>query len=227
MARPLDIGAELDRGGADRPEIARHNGHLGPETASRSGRRGFDQERASAAIRELLIAIGEDPDREGLRDTPARAARAFGEMTAGLRGDPAEPLRTVFTEHFHGLVMVRDIELQSLCEHHLLPFFGHVDVAYLPPPGRITGLSKLARAVDTVARRPQVQERLTDQLADTIMNTLEADGVFVVVEAEHLCMSLRGVRKRGSRTVTATSRGALFKPDAPYDALLRLLQTPS
>jgi GTP cyclohydrolase I len=172
----------------------------------------FDEDRAMAAIRELLIAIGENPDRAGLQDTPARVARAYAEMTSGLRADPAESLRTLFSEQFSGVVIVRDIELQSLCEHHLLPFFGHAHIAYQPGAGMVAGLSKLARAVDVLARRPQIQERLTRQLVDAIVTQLGAPAAAVVVDCAHMCMTMRGVRKTSVSTVTVGVSGTLLDP---------------
>ncbi len=172
-----------------------------------------DEARAAAAVRELLIAIGEDPDREGLRETPARVARAYSEIFGGLFVDPETVLQTTFDEHHDELVLVKDIPLYSTCEHHLVPWHGVAAVGYIPgEDGRITGLSKLARLVDLYARRPQVQERLTSQVADAVMRRLDPRGVIVVVEAEHLCMAMRGVRKPGSRTVTSAVRG-LFQSD--------------
>ncbi|CAN5611493.1 GTP cyclohydrolase I FolE [soil metagenome] len=170
----------------------------------------FDHERAEAAIRELLIAIGEDPDREGLLETPARVARAYAEVTAGLRMTPEEVLSTTFDLGHDEMVLVRDIELWSMCEHHLVPFTGVAHVGYIPAAsGKITGLSKLARLVDLYAKRPQVQERLTTQVADALMRILDARGVIVVIEAEHLCMTMRGVKKAGARTITSAVRGSM------------------
>ncbi len=170
----------------------------------------FDQPRAEAAVRELLTAIGEDPDREGLRDTPARVARAYAELTVGLRQQPHDVLTTTFDLGHDELVLVRDIELWSMCEHHLVPFTGVAHVGYIPASsGKITGLSKLARLVDVYAKRPQVQERLTTQVADAMMELLEARGAVVVIEAEHLCMTMRGVRKAGARTITSAVRGTM------------------
>jgi GTP cyclohydrolase I len=180
----------------------------------------FDAERAAAAVRELLVAIGEDPDREGLRDTPARVARAYAEMTAGLRQRPEDVLTTTFDLGHDEMVLVRDIELWSMCEHHLVPFTGVAHVGYIPAEsGKITGLSKLARLVDVYAKRPQVQERLTTQVADSLMDILEARGVIVVIEAEHLCMTMRGVRKAGARTVTSAVRGILHNPATRAEAM--------
>jgi GTP cyclohydrolase I len=173
-----------------------------------------DAARAEAAVRELLIAIGEDPDRDGLRETPARVARSYQEIFSGLDVDPDEVLQTTFDEHHDELVLVKDIPLYSTCEHHLVTWHGKAAVGYVPGvDGRITGLSKLARVVDLYAKRPQVQERLTSQVADAVMKRLEPRGVIVVVEAEHLCMAMRGIRKPGSRTVTSAVRG-IFKSDA-------------
>ncbi|ROS25896.1 GTP cyclohydrolase I FolE [Cellulomonas sp. PhB150] len=170
----------------------------------------YDQPRAEAAIRELLIAVGEDPEREGLLETPARVARAYREIFAGLYQEPADVLTTTFDLGHEEMVLVKDIEVYSTCEHHLVPFHGVAHVGYIPgADGRITGLSKLARLVDVYARRPQVQERLTSQVADAMVEILKPRGVIVVVECEHLCMSMRGVRKPGSRTVTSAVRGQM------------------
>ena len=171
----------------------------------------FDRARAEAAVRELLIACGEDPDREGLRETPARVARAYQEMFAGLFLDPDSVLDRTFDEGHDELVLVRDIPMYSQCEHHLVPFHGMAHVGYIPnAAGRVTGLSKLARLVDLYARRPQVQERLTAQIADALVRKLDPRGVIVVVDAEHLCMAMRGIRKPGASTVTSAVRG-LFR----------------
>jgi GTP cyclohydrolase I len=171
---------------------------------------GIDTERIERAVTELLLAIGEDPTRDGLRDTPARVARAYQEIFSGIKQDPAELLTTNFDLGHEELVMVKDIEVYSVCEHHLLPFFGVAHVGYLPGfGGKITGLSKLARVVDIFAKRPQVQERLTTQIADAIEAALQPAGVIVVLEAEHLCMSMRGVKKTAARTITSTARGKL------------------
>ncbi|WP_438940615.1 GTP cyclohydrolase I FolE [Geodermatophilus maliterrae] len=167
-----------------------------------------DTARAAAAVRELLIAVGEDPDRPGLQDTPARVARAYAETFAGLWQDPAETLATVFDEDHDEIVLVKDIPMYSTCEHHLVPFHGVAHVGYVPgEDGRVTGLSKLARLVDVFARRPQVQERMTRQIADALSDVLKPRGVIVVIEAEHLCMAMRGIRKPGSTTVTSAVRG--------------------
>jgi GTP cyclohydrolase I len=171
---------------------------------------GVDLDRAEAAVRELLIAIGEDPDREGLQSTPRRVAKAYAETMAGLFVDPDEVLETTFDEHHDELVLVKDIPLYSTCEHHLVPWHGTAAVGYLPGlDGRITGLSKLARVVELYARRPQVQERLTSQVADAVVARLQPRGVIVVVQAEHLCMAMRGVRKPGTTTMTSAVRGTM------------------
>lgn len=172
-----------------------------------------DLARAEAAVRELLLAIGEDPDREGLRDTPARVARSYREIFAGLHENPEDVLRVTFDENHDELVLVKEIPLYSTCEHHLVTWHGTAAVGYIPgEEGRLTGLSKLARLVDLYAKRPQVQERLTSQVADAVMRTLKPYGVIVVVEAEHLCMAMRGIRKPGTRTMTSAVRG-VFKSD--------------
>lgn len=180
----------------------------------------FDLDRAAAAVRELLLAVGEDPEREGLRETPERVARAYAEMFAGLYQSPESVLDTTFDLGHQELVLVTDIEVQSTCEHHLLPFHGVAHVGYIPgADGRITGLSKLARLVDVFARRPQVQERLTSQVADSLMSILKPAGAIVVIEAEHQCMSMRGVRKPAARTVTSAVRGALTNPATRAEAM--------
>jgi GTP cyclohydrolase I len=172
------------------------------------GRGAFDLERAEAAIRELLYAMGEDPDREGLTETPRRVAKAYEEMFAGLYQDPDEVLAKTFAEDHEELVLIRDIPMYSVCEHHLAPFHGMAHVGYIPSvDGRVTGLSKIARLVDLYAKRPQVQERLTAQIADALDRRLSPRGVIVVIDAEHLCMAMRGVRKPGSRTITSAVRG--------------------
>lgn len=170
----------------------------------------YDEERAAAAVREFLIAVGENPDRPGLQETPARVARAYREVFSGIRREPAAELEKLFEIGHEELVLVKDIEIQSTCEHHLLPFHGVAHVAYIPDKqGRVTGLSKIARLVDVFARRPQVQERLTGQIADSLVTYLDAQGVLVVVDCVHMCMSIRGVRKPGARTVTSAVRGQM------------------
>ena len=185
---------------------------------------GVDQARAEAAVRELLRAVGEDPDRDGLLETPARVARAYAELFAGLRQDAAEVLATTFSFDHEEMIIVRDIELFSTCEHHLLPFHGVAHVGYIPnESGVVTGLSKLARLVEVFARRPQVQERITTQVADALVEHLQARGVIVVIEAEHLCMTMRGVRKPGARTITSAVRGQLRDPATRSEAMSLLI----
>lgn len=180
----------------------------------------FDGERAERAIRELLLALGEDPERDGLRDTPARVARALRETYAGLWQSPEDVLTTTFDLSHHELVMVRDIEVYSQCEHHLVPFHGVAHVGYIPgPSGRITGISKLARLVDVFALRPQVQERLTTQIVDALVKILDPLGAIVIIDCEHLCMSMRGVRKPTARTVTSAVRGQLRDPATRAEAM--------
>jgi len=184
----------------------------------------FDHARVEAAVRELLVAIGEDPSREGLRETPARFARAYEEMFRGLHQDPAGVLTTTFEAGHDELVLVKDIEVASTCEHHLVPFYGFAHIGYIPgAEGRITGLSKLARLVDVFAKRPQVQERLTTQVADSLCRLLQPAGVIVVVEAEHLCMTMRGVRKPGAKTLTSAVRGQLRNPATRAEAMSLIL----
>jgi GTP cyclohydrolase I len=174
----------------------------------------FDLPRIERAVREILHAVGEDPDRDGLRDTPSRVARAYAEQFAGLRQNPEDVLTTVFDADHDEMVLVKDIEVYGMCEHHLTPFHGVAHVGYTPnDKGQITGLSKLARLVDLYARRPQLQERMTSQIADALMRVLEPRGVIVVIEAEHLCMTMRGVRKPGARTVTSAVRGDFRESD--------------
>ena len=179
-----------------------------------------DLPRAEAAVRELLAAIGEDPDRDGLLETPARVARSYNEILAGYDADPAEVLSAVFEVGHRELVLVKDIELWSLCEHHMVPFFGVAHVGYIPgEKGHVTGLSKLARLVDVYARRLQVQERLTTQIAEAMVEVLDPAGVVVVIEAEHLCMTMRGVAKGGARTITSAVRGQLLDPATRAEAM--------
>lgn len=183
-----------------------------------------DLPRIQRAVREILLAIGEDPDREGLADTPERVARMYEELFAGLRKDPAIVLRKTFTEKYDEMVLVKNIGFESMCEHHLLPFFGKAHVAYLPN-GRIVGLSKLARVVEILSRRPQVQERMTEDLADLVMQELNARGVGVVVEASHTCMAIRGVRKPGSLCTTSAMRGAFQTNLSTRSEFMALIQT--
>jgi GTP cyclohydrolase I len=192
--------------------------------ASGVGPPGVDLARAEAAVRELLFAIGEDPDREGLRETPGRVARAARELYAGLNQDPADVLSTTFSIDHEELIIVRDIPMYSTCEHHLLPFHGVAHIGYIPAEdGKVTGLSKLGRLVEVFARRPQVQEQITTQVADALVTHLGAQGVIVVIEAEHLCMSMRGVQKPGSRTITSAVRGQLRDPATRAEAMSLLL----
>jgi GTP cyclohydrolase IA len=185
---------------------------------------GIDLPRVEAAVREILIAIGEDPDRDGLRDTPARVARSYTEQFGGMQLGPEDVLTTVFDADHDEMVLVRDIEVYSTCEHHLVPFFGFAHIGYIPnEKGQITGLSKLARLVDIYARRPQVQERMTSQVADALMSTLEPRGVIVVIEAEHLCMTMRGVRKPGAKTLTSAVRGIFRDSDRTRSEAMSLL----
>jgi GTP cyclohydrolase I len=187
-------------------------------------RPGFDAARAEAAVRELLTAVGEDPDRPGLKDTPARVARAYAETFAGLWKDPAEVLSTTFDEDHDELVLVKDIPMYSTCEHHLVPFHGVAHVGYIPgEDGRVTGLSKLARLVEVYARRPQVQERMTSQIADALDGVLRPRGVLVIIEAEHLCMAMRGVRKPGATTVTSAVRGIFLTSQATRGEAMSLV----
>jgi len=178
-------------------------GHDDREGAAATG---VDQPRIERAVREILIAVGEDPDREGLRETPARVARMYAELFSGLHEDPRRHLKKVFTEKYDEVVLVRDISFNSMCEHHMLPFIGKAHIGYVPN-GRVLGLSKLARVVEVVARRPQVQERMTETIADLLVEELDAKGVAVVVEASHSCMTIRGVRKPESLCITSALRG--------------------
>ena len=184
----------------------------------------FDSALAEQAVRDLLVAIGEDPERDGLRDTPGRVARAYEEVFRGLRMTPDDVLTTTFDLGHDEMVLVKDIELYSICEHHLVPFHGVAHIGYIPnADGRITGLSKLARLVDVFAKRPQVQERLTTQVADSLMRILQPRGAIVVLEAEHLCMSMRGVRKPGAKTVTSAVRGSLRSSATRAEAMSLIL----
>jgi GTP cyclohydrolase I len=195
-------------------------GPRGPELSEQQ----IDLKRIESAVLEILLAIGEDPARDGIRDTPRRVARALAEQFAGLHQSPADVLATVFNADHDEMVLVREIEMFSTCEHHLAPFFGFAHVGYIPnEKGQITGLSKLARLVDVYARRPQVQERMTSQIADSLMEVLEPRGVIVVVEAEHLCMAMRGVRKPGAKTVTSAVRGCFRSSDSTRAEAMSLL----
>ena len=204
-----------------RPDLSDHD--EGPAPSSRDlVPLPVDHERLRRAVREILIAVGENPDREGLLDTPARVARMYAEVFAGLKTDPAVYLQKTFTQKHDEMVLVKDIEFASCCEHHLLPFIGKAHIAYLPN-GQIVGLSKLARVVDAVARRPQVQERMTEEIADLIVTHLKARGVGVIVEASHSCMTVRGVRKPGAMTITSSMRGGFLDNPATRNELMSLV----
>ncbi|MDN5347446.1 MAG: cyclohydrolase [Clostridia bacterium] len=184
----------------------------------------MDAAKIEAGVRLILEGIGEDPDREGLRHTPERVARMYQEIFCGLNEDPRNHLEVLFTEQHEEMVLVKDIPLYSMCEHHLLPFYGKAHVAYIPRRGRITGLSKLARVVEGFAKRPQLQERLTTQIADSIMEALNPHGVLVVIEAEHMCMTMRGVKKPGSMTITSAVRGLFQTNQATRAEAIALIQ---
>ncbi len=194
--------------------------HATGASAAKSVAGDYDHDAVSRAVHDLLVAIGEDPDRDGLRDTPERVARAYREIFAGLWQEPEDVLTTVFDLGHDEMILVKDIEVRSMCEHHLVPFTGVAHVGYIPSlDGKITGLSKLARLVDVFARRPQVQERMTTQIADSLMRILGPRGVIVVVECEHQCMSMRGIRKPGATTVTSAVRGQLRDPATRAEAM--------
>lgn len=184
-----------------------------------------DHAKIEEAVRLILEAVGENPDREGLQDTPKRVAKMYAEVFSGLHTDPKDYFKTVFEEQYEELVLVKDIPFYSMCEHHLVPFFGHAHVAYLPKGGKVTGLSKLARAVETVARRPQLQERITNEVANAIMEMLEPHGAMVIVEAEHMCMAMRGVKKPGAKTVTTAARGRYENDSQLRTELLALIRS--
>ena len=215
MASPGDTKSAITSNSAS------ENGQTEARPASRS-RGQVDQPRIERAVREILLAVGEDPDREGLHETPARVARMYAELFAGLHEDPCKHLKKFFTEKCDEVVLVRDISFHSMCEHHLLPFIGKAHVAYLPGP-RVIGLSKLARVVESVARRPQVQERMTEQIASLLIDQLQARGVAVVIEAEHTCMTIRGVRKQGSICVTSAMKGAFRTGSSTRAELMTLI----
>jgi len=183
----------------------------------------FNHEQIEHAVRLILEAIGEDPNREGLLETPKRVARMYAEVFSGLNEDPKEHFKTIFGEEHEELVLVKDIPFYSMCEHHLIPFFGVAHVAYIPRGGRVTGLSKLARAVEAVARRPQLQERITSTIADSIVESLHPHGVMVVVEAEHMCMTMRGIKKPGAKTVTSAVRGVFESDQSARAEVLSLI----
>jgi GTP cyclohydrolase IA len=216
------MNSETDNGMSESKTRSRRKSETGN---SRPTEPVVDQERIAAAIRDILLAVGEDPDREGLRETPARVGRMYAELFSGLGRDPREHLKKTFTQEYHEMVLVKDIGFASLCEHHLLPFSGKAHIAYLPN-GKIVGLSKLARVVECVARRPQVQERMTEELADLIMEELDARGVAVVLEASHSCMTVRGVRKEGSICATSAMRGGFLSDQRTRSELMALIHTP-
>lgn len=176
------------------------------------------------AVTMILEAIGEDPTREGLLDTPKRVSKMYAEMFEGLHQDPKEHFKTVFNEEHEELVLVKDIPFFSMCEHHLVPFYGKAHVAYIPRDGKVTGLSKLARAVEVTARRPQLQERITSTIADDIMEMINPHGVYVVIEAEHMCMTMRGIKKPGAKTVTAVARGIYETDEIKRSEVLSFIQ---
>lgn len=182
-----------------------------------------DHARIEAAVREILLAVGEDPDREGLQETPARVARMYAEIFSGINQDPRDLLRKTFTQKYDEMVLVKDIRFESCCEHHLLPFFGKANIAYLPN-GKIVGLSKIARVVETLSRRPQVQERMTEDVADLLMSELDARGVGVIIEASHTCMTIRGIRKPDSLCVTSAMRGLFRDNQATRNEMLSLVR---
>jgi len=185
----------------------------------------INQKKIEKAIKEILIAIGEDPNRSGIKDTPKRVARMYAELFAGLHKDPAKEVSVFHEEDHEEMVMVKDIPFYSMCEHHLVPFFGKAHVVYIPTSGRVTGLSKLVRVVEAFAKRPQVQERLTSQIADCLMKRLKPRGVFVIIEAEHLCMSMRGVKKPGATTTTSAVRGVFQKNAKTRSEALSLIKS--
>jgi GTP cyclohydrolase I len=200
-------------------------GHTWPRVGKNNNRpapAGVDPERIGAAVREILLAIGEDPDREGLRDTPQRVARMYAELCSGMHHDPRTLLQKTFTQKYDEMVLEKDIGFAGLCEHHLLPFLGKAHVAYLPN-GRIVGLSKLARVVELLSKRPQVQERMTEEIADLLMEELEPRGVGVILEASHTCMTIRGVRKADSLCVTSAMRGAFKNNQSTRAELMALI----
>jgi GTP cyclohydrolase I len=197
------------------------------KTPLRAKARATDFRKIERAVRMILEAVGEDPDREGLRETPKRVAKMYDEVFAGLRQDPKKILKVFPAESHQEMVLLKDIPFYSMCEHHLLPFAGHAHVCYIPSRGNLSGISKLARIVDVFAKRPQVQERLTAQVADALMEQLQAQGVLVVLEAEHYCMTMRGVRKAGSRMMTSAVRGALDENEVTRKEALALIGKPS
>lgn len=185
-----------------------------------------DINKIQTAVKMILEAVGEDPSREGLLDTPKRVAKMYGEMFEGLHKDPKEYFETVFHEGHDEVVLVKDIPFFSMCEHHLVPFYGKAHVAYIPKDGVVAGLSKLARTVETVARRPQLQERITDTVAQTLMDMLSPQGVYVVVEAEHMCMTMRGIKKPGAKTITSVAKGVFEEDSVKRNEILSFIQMP-
>ncbi|WP_349407573.1 GTP cyclohydrolase I FolE [Pseudalkalibacillus sp. SCS-8] len=185
----------------------------------------MDHTKIETAVKMILEAIGEDPEREGLLDTPKRVARMYEEVFQGLDQDPSEHFKTVFGEDHEELVLVKDIPFYSMCEHHLVPFFGKAHVAYIPKGGKVTGLSKLARAVEAVAKRPQLQERITSTIADSLLRSLQPHGVMVIIEAEHMCMTMRGVKKPGSQTITSAVRGIFEEDQAARAEVMSLIKS--
>ncbi|HEQ8923681.1 TPA: GTP cyclohydrolase I FolE [Streptococcus pyogenes] len=183
----------------------------------------INKEKAEAAIYQFLEAIGENPNREGLLDTPKRVAKMYAEMFLGLGKDPKEEFTAVFKEHHEDVVIVKDISFYSICEHHLVPFYGKAHIAYLPSDGRVTGLSKLSRAVEVASKQPQLQERLTSQIADALVEALNPKGTLVMVEAEHMCMTMRGIKKPGSKTITTTARGLYKESRAERQEVISLM----
>lgn len=186
--------------------------------------REVDYEKIANAVTMILEAVGEDTQREGLVDTPKRVAKMYAEMFEGLQKDPKDYFKTVFDEGHDEVVLVKDIPFHSMCEHHLVPFFGHAHIAYIPRDGVVAGLSKLARAIETTARRPQLQERITSTVADAMMEMLNPIGVYVVIEAEHMCMAMRGIRKPGAKTVTTVARGIYEEDDIKRSEILSLIK---
>ncbi|MCF6137581.1 GTP cyclohydrolase I FolE [Pseudalkalibacillus berkeleyi] len=184
----------------------------------------MDHSKIETAVKMILEAIGEDPEREGLLDTPKRVARMYEEVFQGLNQDPSEHFKTVFGEDHEELVLVKDIPFYSMCEHHLVPFFGKAHVAYIPKGGKVTGLSKLARAVEAVTKRPQLQERITSTIADSLLRSLQPHGVMVIIEAEHMCMTMRGVKKPGSQTITSAVRGIFEEDQAARSEVMSLIK---
>lgn len=207
------VGTRKGRHGKEAPS---NNNHARQPTGP------VDLRRIENAVREILLAVGEDPDREGLQETPARVARMYAELMSGLRQDPREHLKKCFTQKYDEIVLVKDIGFESICEHHLLPFLGRAHVAYLPK-GKIVGLSKMARVVDVVARRPQVQERMTEDVADLMMEELDASGVAVIIEASHTCMTIRGVHKPDSICTTSAMRGSFRTNQSTRAELMALI----